>query len=82
MRKTREFQVKKEVLIKIGERVFIDDVEWKAAEVIDDIVTLYREGIGVKVTPFKRQSTKLKLLFLKSFEIENESIIKRFILID
>jgi len=46
MRKTREFQVKKEVLIKIGERVFIDDVEWKAAEVIDDIVTLYREGVG------------------------------------
>ena len=46
MRKTREFQVKKEVLIKIGERVFIDDVEWKAAEVIDDIVTLYREAVG------------------------------------
>jgi hypothetical protein len=46
MSKTKEFQIKKEVLIKIGERVFIDDIEWKAAEVIDDIVTLYREGIG------------------------------------
>jgi len=31
MRKSREFQVKKEVLIKIGKRVFIDDVEWKLA---------------------------------------------------
>ena len=46
MRKTTEFQVKKEVLIKVGERVFIDDVEWKVAEVNDNIVTLYREGIG------------------------------------
>ncbi len=46
MRKITKFQVKKEVLIKVGERVFIDDVEWKAAEIIDDIVTLYRDGIG------------------------------------
>ena len=46
MTKTKEFQVNKEVLIKVGERVFIDDIEWKVAEVIDGIVTLYREGIG------------------------------------
>ena len=46
MRETTEFQVKKEVLIKIGDRVLIDDQEWKVAEIIDDTVTLYREGVG------------------------------------
>jgi hypothetical protein len=62
MRKTREFQVKKEVLIKIGERVFIDDVEWKAAEVIDDIVTLYREGIGGESYTIQKTVNEVKTL--------------------
>tara|TARA_B110000881_G_scaffold53631_1_gene45579 strand:- start:837 stop:1040 length:204 start_codon:yes stop_codon:yes gene_type:complete len=62
MRKTREFQVKKEVLIKIGERVFIDDVEWKAAEVIDDIVTLYREGIGGESHTIQKTVNEVKTL--------------------
>tara|TARA_B110000467_G_C18234561_1_gene430753 strand:+ start:778 stop:981 length:204 start_codon:yes stop_codon:yes gene_type:complete len=62
MRKTREFQVKKEVLIKIGERVFIDDVEWKAAEVIDNIVTLYREGIGGESHTIQKTVNEVKTL--------------------
>ena len=62
MRKTREFQVKKEVLIKIGERVFIDDVEWKAAEVIDDIVTLYREGVGGESHTIQKTVKEVKTL--------------------
>ena len=61
MRKTREFQVKKEVLIKIGERVFIDDVEWKAAEVINDIVTLYREGIGGESHTIQKSVKEVKV---------------------
>jgi hypothetical protein len=62
MRKTREFQVKKEVLIKIGERVFIDDVEWKAAEVINNIVTLYREGIGGESHTIQKTVNEVKTL--------------------
>jgi hypothetical protein len=62
MRKNREFQVKKEVLIKIGERVFIDDVEWKAAEVIKDIVTLYREGIGGESHTIQKTVKEVKTL--------------------
>ena len=62
MRKNKEFQVKKEVLIKIGERVFIDDVEWKAAEVIDDIVTLYREGIGGESHTIQKTVNEVKTL--------------------
>ena len=62
MRKTREFQVKKEVLIKIGERVFIDEVEWKAAEVIDNIVTLYREGIGGESHTIQKTVNEVKTL--------------------
>jgi len=62
MRKNREFQVKKEVLIKIGERVFIDDVEWKAAEVIDDIVTLYQEGIGGESHTIQKTVKEVKTL--------------------
>ncbi len=46
MRKITTFQVKKEVPIKVGKRVFIDDVEWKVTEVIDDIIILYRETVG------------------------------------
>ena len=62
MRKSREFQVKKEVLIKIGERVFIDDVEWKAAEVINNIVTLYREGIGGESHTIQKTVNEVKTL--------------------
>ena len=62
MRKTREFLVKKEVLIKIGERVFIDDVEWKAAEVINNIVTLYREGIGGESHTIQKTVNEVKTL--------------------
>ncbi len=65
MRKNKEFQVKKEVLIKIGERVFIDDVEWKAAEVIDDIVTLYREGIGGESHTIQKTVKEVKTLVSK-----------------
>ena len=62
MRKNKEFQVKKEVLIKIGERVFIDDVEWKAAEVINNIVTLYREGIGGESHTIQKTVNEVKTL--------------------
>ena len=65
MRKTREFQVKKEVLIKIGERVFIDDVEWKAAEVIDDIVTLYQDGVGGESHTIQKTVKEVKTLVSK-----------------
>ncbi len=46
MRDTAEFQAQKELLIKIGDRILIDDQEWKVAEITDDEVTLYREGVG------------------------------------
>ena len=62
MRKTTEFQVKKEVLIKVGERVFIDDVEWKVAEVNDNIVTLYREGIGGESHTMQKTVKEVKTL--------------------
>ena len=65
MSKTKEFQIKKEVLIKIGERVFIDDVEWKAAEVINDIVTLYREGIGGESHTIQKTVKEFKTLVSK-----------------
>jgi hypothetical protein len=65
MSKTKEFQIKKEVLIKIGERVFIDDIEWKAAEVIDDIVTLYREGIGGESHTIQKTVKEFKTLVSK-----------------
>ena len=65
MRKNREFQVKKEVLIKIGERVFIDDVEWKAAEVINDLVTLYRESIGGESHTIQKTVKEVKTLVSK-----------------
>jgi len=65
MRKITKFQVKKEVLVKIGERVFIDDVEWKVAEVIDDIVTLYREAVGGESHTIKKTIKEVKFLLLK-----------------
>ena len=65
MRKNREFQVKKEVLVKIGEQVFIDDVEWKAAEIIDDIVTLYREGVGCESHTIQKTVKEVKTLVSK-----------------
>ena len=65
MRKNTEFQVKKEVLIKVGERVFIDDVEWKAAEIIDDIVTLYRETIEGESRTIQKTVKEVKSLVFK-----------------
>ena len=65
MRKITKFQVKKEVLIKVGERVFIDDIEWKVAEVIDDIATLYREAIGGESHTIQKTIKEVKSLLLK-----------------
>ena len=65
MRKIPKFQVKKEVIIKLGERVFIDDVEWKVAEVIDDIVILYREGIGGESHTIHKTVKEVKSLLLE-----------------
>ena len=62
MRKTTEFQVKKEVLIKVGERVFIDDVEWKVAEVTGNIVTLYRDAIGGENHTIQKTVEEIKIL--------------------
>ena len=65
MRKNTKFQVKKEVLIKVGERVFIDDVEWKVAEVIDYIVTLYREAVGGESQTIQKTIKEVKSLLVK-----------------
>jgi hypothetical protein len=65
MRKIPKFQVKKEVIIKLGERVFIDDVEWKVAEVIDDIVTLYRDAVGGESHTNYKTIKDVKSLLLK-----------------
>jgi len=65
MRKITEFYVKKEIPIKVGERVFIDDVEWKAAEIIDDIVTLYREAIGGESRTIQKTVKEVKSLVFK-----------------
>ena len=65
MRKITKFQVKKEDLIKVGERVFIDDVEWKVAEVIDDIVTLYNEAVGGESHTIQKTIKAVKSLLLK-----------------
>ncbi|SVB87999.1 uncharacterized protein METZ01_LOCUS240853, partial [marine metagenome] len=32
-------------LIKIGDRVIIDDKEWKVAEIKENLVTLYHENV-------------------------------------
>ena len=66
MRKITKFQVKKEVLIKVGERVFIDDVEWKVAEVIDDIVTLYREAVGGESHTIQKTIEEVNSLLVKN----------------
>ncbi|MBT3180094.1 MAG: hypothetical protein HOB40_00155 [Candidatus Marinimicrobia bacterium] len=41
-----KFRVKKDRLVKVGDRVQIEDIEWKVAEIVDNSITLYREGIG------------------------------------
>ena len=72
MRETTEFQVKKEVLIKVGDRVFIDDIEWKVAEFIDDTVTLYREGVGGDSHTIHKTRKKVEHLFLNKENIEKQ----------
>ena len=32
--------------VRIGNRIILEDLEWKVAEIKDEIVTLYREGVG------------------------------------
>ena len=32
--------------VRIGDRIILEDLEWKVAEIKDEIVTLYREGVG------------------------------------
>ena len=32
--------------VRIGDRIIIEDLEWKVAVIKDEIVTLYREGVG------------------------------------
>ena len=49
----------------VGERVFIDDIEWKVAEVIDDIATFYREAIGGESHTIQKTIKEVKSLLLK-----------------
>ena len=35
-----------DISVQVGDRIILDDQEWKVAEIIDDTVTLYREGVG------------------------------------
>ena len=32
--------------VRIGDRIILEGLEWKVAEIKDEIVTLYREGVG------------------------------------
>ena len=32
--------------IRIGDRIILEDLEWKIAEIKNEIVTLYREGVS------------------------------------
>ena len=32
--------------VRIGDRIILEDLEWKVAEIKDEIVTLNREGVG------------------------------------
>lgn len=46
--------MKETTKVKIGDRVIIDDKEWKVAEIHQNDVTLYREGIdGISHTLHK-----------------------------
>jgi len=42
--------------------VFIDDVEWKVAEVTGNIVTLYREAIGGESHTIQKTVEEIKIL--------------------
>ena len=42
--------------------MFIDDVEWKVAEVTGNIVTLYREAIGGENHTIQKTVEEIKIL--------------------
>ena len=37
-----------DISVQVGDRIILDDQEWKVAEIISDTVVLYRESISGK----------------------------------
>jgi hypothetical protein len=46
MRDTIKHPSNEKSLVKIGDRVLINDIEWRVAEINNATSTLYREGVG------------------------------------
>ncbi len=55
--------MKETSIIQIGDRILIDDVEWKVAEIQDGEVTLYHEGVGGMSHTIRKKITEIKALF-------------------
>ena len=37
-----------DISVQVGDRIILDDQEWKVAEIISDTVVLYRESVSGK----------------------------------
>ena len=37
-----------DISVQVGDRIILDDQEWKVAEIISDTVVLYRESVSDK----------------------------------
>ena len=37
-----------DISVQVGDRIILDDLEWKVAEIISDTVVLYRESVSGK----------------------------------
>jgi len=54
--------MKKTLGVQIGDRIIIDEVEWKVAEIQENEVTLYHEGVAGNSHTMKKTIDEVKLL--------------------
>jgi hypothetical protein len=62
MEEAINIRTKQDKLIRIGERVCIDDQEWKIAEIKNDSITLYRDGVDGKSNTTRQTVEQVKTL--------------------
>ncbi len=62
MEEAINIRTKQDKLIRIGERVCIDDQEWKIAEIKNDSITLYPEGVDGKSNTTRQTVEQVKTL--------------------
>ena len=48
MNNTKKNNSDSEISVQVGDRIILDDQEWKVAEIISDTVVLYRESVSGK----------------------------------